>query len=209
MSCDIVLVGVGGQGLLTIGNLLLRSAFAADLPASFCPTKGMAQRGGFVKVEIRLGQEGVGARIGECGADIVVGMERSEALKGLHYAKPEGTFVLFDHVWEPTGVMLGDDPYPTLDEVAEAIRASVERLTVLDPADLPTVDDRQVRPNVYVLGAMLGVSSLRELLGTGAVERVLSDRWPKAARSNREAFRSGLAAGSPPDGGLLAGRSDE
>ena len=191
MSCDIVLVGVGGQGVLTIGDLLLRAAFAADLQASFCPTKGMAQRGGFVKVEIRLGQEGVCARISDEAADLVVAMERSEAIQGLRYVSLEGTFILFDHVWEPTGVMLGDDPYPPLEEVAEAIREAVERLIVLDPADLPTLDERRVQPNVYVLGAMLDVPRLASLLDAETVEQVLVDRWPTAAEGNLVALRAG------------------
>jgi len=192
MTCDIVLVGVGGQGVLTIGELLLHAAFDAGVPASLIPTKGMAQRGGFVKVELRLGREGVGPRIGERSADLVVGTERSEALRGIRCAKPAGTFILFDHVWAPTGVMLGSDAYPTLAQVAEVIRAATGRLVVLRPADLPTVDGRTVRPNVYVLGAMIGTAPLGELLDPSAVERVLKDRWPMAARSNREAFRSGL-----------------
>ncbi len=192
MTCDIVLVGVGGQGVLTIGELLLHAAFDTGVPASLTPTKGMAQRGGFVKVELRLGREGVGPRIGERSADLVVGTERSEALKGIRYAKPDGTFILFDHVWEPTGVMLGSDPYPAFEPVADAIRAATGRLIVLLPADLPTVDGRPVPSNVYVLGAMIGTASLGELLDSSAVERVLQDRWPKAARSNREAFRAGL-----------------
>ncbi len=192
MTCDIVLVGVGGQGVLTIGELLLRAAFDADVPASFTPTKGMAQRGGAVKVELRIGQQGVGPRIGERSANLVVGTERSEALKGIRYAKPDGTFILFDRVWEPTGVMLGSDAYPSLAQVTEAIRAATGRLVVLRPADLPTVDGRPVPSNVYVLGAIVGASPLAESLGPESVERVLADRWPRAARSNHEAFRAGL-----------------
>lgn len=195
MSCDMLLVGVGGQGVLTIGDLLLRAAFAADVPATFCPTKGMAQRGGFVKVEIRLGRENVGPRIGEHAADVVVAMERSEALKGLRYVKPDGTFLLYDHVWEPTGVMLGTDPYPTLEQVSERIGSAVRELIVLDPSALPNVDGRQVQPNVYVLGAMLGVPRLGELLETSTVERTLANRWPKSKDSNLAAFGAGLKAG--------------
>ena len=192
MTCDIVLVGVGGQGVLTIGELLLHAAFEAGAPASLIPTKGMAQRGGFVKVELRLGREGVGLRIGERSADLVVGTERSEALKGIRYAKPDGTFVLFDHVWEPTGVMLGSDAYPSLAQVTEVIRAATGRLVVLRPADLPAVGGRPAPSNVYVLGAILGASSLRESLGPETVERVLSDRWPTASKANVAAFRAGL-----------------
>jgi indolepyruvate ferredoxin oxidoreductase beta subunit len=205
VSCDIVLVGVGGQGILTIGDLLLRAAFAADVPASFCPSKGMAQRGGFVKVEIRLGRANVGPRIGERKADLVVAMERSEALKGLHYVKPEGTFVLYDHVWEPAGAQLGIDEYPSLEQVIDPIRATAARTVVLTPADLPSVDGRQVHPNVFVLGAMLGVAQLADVLEPGAVEQIVADRWPNASESNLKAFRFGLSSCSPPEGELQVG----
>ena len=193
MICDIVLTGVGGQGVLTIGELLLHAASDAGVPASLVPTKGMAQRGGFVKIELRLGREDVGPRIGEQSAGLVVGMERSEALKGVPFVKPEGTFILFDHVWEPTGVMLGSDAYPSLAEVTETIRAATERLIVLRPTDLPTVDGRSVPSNVYVLGAIVGASPpLSGLLEVSGVEKVLAEHWPKARDVNVAAFRAGL-----------------
>ena len=50
---DIYLVGVGGQGVLTIGEIITETAFRAGLPVNFYPTKGMAQRGGFVKAQLR------------------------------------------------------------------------------------------------------------------------------------------------------------
>ena len=96
--CDIVLVGVGGQGILTIGELLLHAALDAGIPASFAPTKGMAQRGGFVKAELRLGADGVGPRVRDGGADLVVALERSEALRGVRFVKSGGSFVLYDDV---------------------------------------------------------------------------------------------------------------
>ncbi len=55
---DIYLVGVGGQGVLTIGEIITETAFRAGLPVSFYPTKGMAQRGGFVKAQCRIGRRG-------------------------------------------------------------------------------------------------------------------------------------------------------
>jgi len=193
-TCDLVLVGVGGQGVLTIGDLLLRAAFAADLPASFCPTKGMAQRGGFVKAELRLGAEGVGPRIGEGGADVVIAMERSEALRAIGYLRPGGMFLLYDHVWEPTGVQLGVDTYPTLDEVTAEIEAEGAVCMVISPADLPEMDGTRISPNVFLLGAALGGTQLRDLLDASSVEEVVASRWPKASKINRHAFRAGLDA---------------
>jgi indolepyruvate ferredoxin oxidoreductase beta subunit len=191
-TCDLLLVGVGGQGVLTIGDLLVRAAFAADVPASFCPTKGMAQRGGFVKVEIRLGAEGVGPRIGEGCADVVVAMERSEALRAIPFIKSDGNFLLYDHVWEPAGVQLGIDDYPSLEEVAGAIEEAGAHLTILQPANLPVINRKPAAANILLLGALLGVPRMAELLDTGTVESVISVRWPRSAEANLQAFRSGL-----------------
>ena len=195
MACDIVLVGVGGQGVLTIGDLLVRAAFAADIPASFCPTKGMAQRGGFVKAELRLGAEGGGPRIDEASADLVVAMERSEALRAIYYIKPSGHFLLYDHVWEPTGVQLGVDDYPSLEDVSSEIEAFGAALTVLEPADLPKIDDRKASPNVFLLGAAVANPRVADLVGPEVLEQVLAARWPKQAELNLAAFRAGMTAG--------------
>ncbi len=191
MSCDIVLVGVGGQGVLTIADLLILSAFEAGIPATYSPTKGMAQRGGFVKAEVRLGRDDVGPRIGEGEADLVVSTERSEALNGLAFVKPSGTFLLYDEVWAPTGVILGADAYPDRDGVIEAIRSVCEALMLLDPSEIPSVDGRAVRPNIFVLGAMVGRTSLGELLPVESVEKTIAARWPKVSEANLAAFRAG------------------
>ena len=193
MNCDVVLVGVGGQGVLTIADLLLRGAFEAGIPATYCPTKGMAQRGGFVKAEVRLGWDGVGPRIGEGQADLVVAMERSEALKGLRFLKPSGIFLLYDHVWTPTGVLLGADPYPERGQVIDWIKAASGEVIVLDPEELPSVDGRSARANIFILGAMVGRTELGKILTQETVKTTIEARWPKTAESNLAAFRFGLA----------------
>ncbi|MEN6369700.1 MAG: 2-oxoacid:acceptor oxidoreductase family protein [Thermotogota bacterium] len=192
--CDVVLIGVGGQGVLTIGEILLDAAAAGGVEAMFSPTKGMAQRGGFVKAELRLGAGDAGPRIRVGGADAVVAMERSEALKGLAFAKPGGAFVLYDSVWEPTGVMLGVDEYPTRERVLEAIAATGARPILLDPALCPTVGGKPASPNVFTLGALVAATVLSELIGADAVEKTIAARWPRAADANLVAFRSGEKA---------------
>ena len=191
-TCDIVLIGVGGQGVVTLGDLIARASLAAGVPVSYVPTKGMAQRGGFVKVEIRLGRENAGARVPEQGANLVVSMERSEALKGIQFIHPDGRFILYDHVWEPTGVMLGKDDYPDRASVLAALSQSTRDVLVLDPGERPLFDDRPVTANVFALGAMFGTRILRESLDPRVVESVLLQRWPKSADANGCAFRAGL-----------------
>ena len=196
--CDILLVGVGGQGVMTLGDLLVRAAFAAEFPASFCPTKGMAQRGGFVKVEVRLGVAGAGPRIGKRNADVIVSMERSEALKGLPYASADAQFVLYDHVWEPTGVQLGQDTYPSIEDVTRAIETATEHLTVIAPSDVPSLDGKHVAANIVVLGTLVAQPRVAALLDVAHVRSVLETRWPKAKDANITAFEQGLELAEAP-----------
>ena len=192
MNYDIYLVGVGGQGVLTIGDLVAEAATHQGLPVNFYPTKGMAQRGGFVKAQVRLGRETVGPHIPEKGADLVIAMELSEALKAVRFVKPGKDFVLFAHVWQPSAVMLGQAPYPSLDEVREQIQKAGARLHTLDAQDLPQYEGRPVPANVYILGATLGRTPLGQLLDIGAVAQLIQHRWKRGATRNALAFQMGL-----------------
>ena len=190
-ACDIVLVGVGGQGILTIGELLLHAALDAGVPATFAPTKGMAQRGGFVKAELRLGADGVGPRVCDRGADLVVAMERSEALRGVRFVKPGGSFVLYDDVLAPTGVMLGAAGYPERDAVVRAIEAAGAHAMVLLPAEMPAIGGRRAPANVVVLGAACAVPALAAVLDVARIEQAVAARWPRASVTNIAALRFG------------------
>jgi len=192
MSYDIYLVGVGGQGILTLADLIVRAAVRKEHPVSFFPTKGMAQRGGFVKAELRLGQGGVGPHIRENGAHLVIAMERSEALKGVRYARPGGDFLLYGHVWEPTAVMLGEAAYPSLESVLETVRDSNARLVYLDSRELPKIDGGYVAANIFVLGAAFGNTGLGEVLDADKMTEVVQARWPRGAKRNVAAFDAGL-----------------
>ena len=209
-TCDIVLIGVGGQGVVTLGDLIARAALAADVPTSYVPSKGMAQRGGFVKVEIRLGHtQQVGPRVPEAGAYIVVSMERSEALKGVRFVHPNGRFILYDYVWAPTGVLLGEDDYPSLEAVASRIKDSGGSLSILDPAKRPSFAGKPVAANIIVLGALFAHPSVNKLIGTSSMESALADQWPKAAEANLSAFRFGLAAGNSQERDLQNGEQND
>lgn len=195
MGYDIFLVGVGGQGVLTVAELIAEAAVLHGLPVHLYPYKGMAQRGGFVKAQVRLGRERAGPNIPQQGADLVIGMEVSEALKGIRFLKPGGDFLLYGHVWPPTAVMLGKADYPPLADVLEAAQQAGARVVYLDPAQRPLYGDEPVPANVYVLGAAVGQTRLGEVMGAGVVLQAVEARWPKGVERNRFAFRAGLGGG--------------
>ena len=196
ITYDIYLVGVGGQGVLSIGELIAETAFRKGIPVSFYPTKGMAQRGGFVKAQLRLGRTTIGPAIPERGADMVIATEVSEALKAVRYIKPSGDFVLFGHVWAPTAVMLGKAPYPTLDEVLGAARDAVSaggRVHYIPPDSLPRYEDAPVPDNIFTLAIALKQTCLGDLLPAADVKQAVRTRWKRGVERNLFAFQAGLS----------------
>lgn len=192
---DIYIVGLGGQGVLTIGEIISDAAFKKGIPINFYPTKGMAQRGGFVQAQLRLGCGGVGPSMPLKGADLVISMERSESLKAVRYVKSGADFLLYNSVWAPTAVMLGKAPYPALEEVWGEIEKAGGKVSCLDSKTVPEYNGKPVRENIYVLGAALGQTALKNVFEVDDIVSTIAERWPKGAEANLFAFRSGLAAG--------------
>lgn len=188
---DVFLIGVGGQGLLTIGELLADAAMALGIPVSFYPYKGMAQRGGLVKAQLRLGRATVGPNIPPLGADLVIAMEVSEALRAMRMLRPGGEFLLFGDRWLPTAVMLGKAPYPEPETVLERIKTAGGRPIYVPPEALPTDEQGPLPANLFVLGLAVGQTSLRDMFPVAAVEEAILRRWPRSPQRNLAAFRAG------------------
>jgi indolepyruvate ferredoxin oxidoreductase, beta subunit len=193
---DVLLTGVGGQGVLTIADLLATAAMRMGIPVNFYPSKGMAQRGGFVKAQVRLGREDAGPNIPERGADLVIALELSESLRAVRYVRPGGDFVLYADVWAPTAVMLGRAVYPTVEQVRAQVGAAGARLIYSDPSQLPKYEGAPAPDNVYVLALALGQTRLREVLSPDCVLEVIRNRWKRGATRNMFAFQAGLSVGS-------------
>jgi indolepyruvate ferredoxin oxidoreductase beta subunit len=189
---DIYLVGVGGQGVLTIGEVIAAAAFQGGRAVNFYPTKGMAQRGGFVKAQLRIGRESMGPSIPERGADLVISTEVSETLKAIRFIKPGGEVVLFAHVWKPAAVMVGKAPYPALEAVAEQVEVAQASLTVIGPETLPSFEGAPVPDNIYTLGVAVANTRLGEVLDVADVEAFVHGRWKKGVERNSFALSAGL-----------------
>lgn len=192
MNLNIYMVGVGGQGILTIGEILSSAAMEKDMPVFFYPSKGMAQRGGFVKAQLQIGKKNVGPNIIEKGADIVFAMEVSEALKAVRFVKPGGTFVLLANFWEPTDVILGKANYPELDKVVAEIQKSGANLVLISEKDLPEFEGKKAADNIFMLGAAMKHSVLSQLFDSADIDRIVQNRWKRASAANHFAFQSGL-----------------
>ena len=117
----IYMTGVGGQGTLTATTLLARVAVAQGVDVVAGEIHGMAQRGGVVESTILLGGW-KSPKLGFGEADIVLGFEPLETLRGLRYLKAGGVvFGSSDSIPTP-GVSAGREAAPKLDDVQQAVR---------------------------------------------------------------------------------------
>lgn len=104
---NIYLTGVGGQGIGLLSEIMLRAADHAGFPVKGVDTHGLAQRGGIVVSQIRIGSDVHSPLIRQGEADLVVSLERHEAFRGITtFLKNGGAAIYYDTVWQPLPVRL-------------------------------------------------------------------------------------------------------
>jgi len=104
---NIYMIGVGGQGIGMLSEILMRASDHAGHQTIGVDTHGLAQRGGVVTSHLRLGEGVYTPLISQGEADLVVGLERHEALRGINgYLKHGGTLIYYNTVWQPLEVRL-------------------------------------------------------------------------------------------------------
>lgn len=104
---NIYITGVGGQGIGLLSEVLLRAADHAGLQVKGVDTHGLAQRGGIVVSHLRIGDQVHSPLIREGQADLVVALERHEALRALNtFLKDGGVLIYSNTVWQPLEVRL-------------------------------------------------------------------------------------------------------
>jgi len=185
---DLVLAGVGGQGVLSIAAILAEAARREGLAVLQGEIHGMSQRGGAVQATLRLADAPVaGSLVAHGGAEMVLGVEPVEALRCLHYLSPEGRLVT------------AADPhpnipdYPPLEAVLAAVRA-VPGAVLVGAADLARRAGSGRAANVVMVGA----ASAFLPLPAATVEACLVDgfaaKGERVVEANRRAFALGRAA---------------
>lgn len=150
-SFNIHITGVGGQGIGLLSQAILRGIDHAGITAIAVDTHGLAQRGGIVVSQIRYGDTIHSPLIPKNSADLVLGMEIHEAIRGISLAlKKGGTLVFLDVSWQPLPVRLNQVSEITAEDVAKACK--IAGATAIR-ADMKTMGDARMQ-NMALLGAV-------------------------------------------------------
>ena len=122
-SFNIYMAGVGGQGIGLLSETLLRAADHAGLKVKAVDTHGLAQRGGIVISHLRLGENVFSPLIFQNQADLVVALERHEALRAMNSAlRDKGTLIYYDTAWQPLEVRINAADPVTREMIRRACR---------------------------------------------------------------------------------------
>jgi indolepyruvate ferredoxin oxidoreductase beta subunit len=109
---DIVICGVGGQGIILASNVLCHTAFLEGYDVKKSEVHGMAQRGGSVITHVRIGDKVYSPLIEQGNSDILLAFEKLEAMRYIHYLKKNGTAIVNDRKIPPMSVLTGAALYP-------------------------------------------------------------------------------------------------
>jgi len=186
-ATNILLTGVGGQGVLAASETLALAALAEGLEVKQSEVHGVAQRGGSVVSHVRFGSR-VHSPLIRCGeVDLLYAGEQLEALRHAHYLKSGGTVLMSDQTIKPVRFPgEAEKNYPQ--GVAEFLRGKGYEVIVV-PALQAAVDLGDKRcASIVLLGALGGLVDLRPESWSAGIDR----RFPPALRDlNRRAFAEG------------------
>lgn len=187
MKKDIILCGVGGQGILSIATIIGEAATKAGVNLKQAEVHGMSQRGGDVQSNLRLSTEPIYSDlIPEGEADLIISMEPMEALRYMPYLAPKGTIVISSKPF----VNIPD--YPDLD----AINAELDSVPSVEKLDIETVAKDAGNPrgaNMVLLGmaaAYLDIITPDQL--RQAIETIFARKGDDIVAANIKAFDQGL-----------------
>ncbi|MDH4323192.1 MAG: indolepyruvate oxidoreductase subunit beta [Betaproteobacteria bacterium] len=112
MSTEILVVGIGGQGVMTAAEAIARAALEAGFEASKTEVAGMSQRGGVVCSQVRIGEHVEASEIRPGTAHLLIAFEAAEGLRWSHFLAPEGWALVDSWRAVPPIVSSGVHKYP-------------------------------------------------------------------------------------------------
>ncbi|MCL2231052.1 MAG: indolepyruvate oxidoreductase subunit beta [Treponema sp.] len=188
MKYDVILAGVGGQGVLSVASIIAHAAMNDGLEVRQSEVHGMAQRGGQVLSHMRIADGKIaGDLVPKGGADMIIAMEPLEGLRYIPYLKPDGILVTSS---EPFSNMHN---YPDINGIHSSIK-KLPKWRLIETAALAKEAGLSKAANTVMIGAASCFLPIKEK----SIEKIITDTFAKkdssVVQANTKAFKLGQAA---------------
>ncbi len=186
MKTDIILAGVGGQGILSIASILGEAALRENLFLKQAETHGMSQRGGEVVSHVRISDQEISSDLIPSGsAEIILSVEPMEALRYLPFLSKTGYLVTNTTPFENIG------NYPDVEKILEEIKKQPLFIAIDADAIAKEIGNRRAS-NMVMLGAAMPFIQIAPEKIEAGIERVFKKKGEDIVNINRKAFRAGM-----------------
>lgn len=185
----IYLTGVGGQGIIRISTIIGEAAMKKGLRAVMSELHGMAERGGIVTTEVKIGSAS-SALIQKGNADLLLALEPVEALRSLEKVGPNATAIVNSAPIIPFTVSLGISSYPEVSQIITELQGKIKNLFIIDALNLARKAGDRITLNIVMLGAAAAIPGFpvgKELLLASMKETLPAS----TIEVNSDAFKNG------------------
>lgn len=191
MICNMILCGVGGQGVLSLAAIIAKASLSAHLNVRQSEVHGMSQRGGEVSSHLRIGDEEiVGDLVPSGTADLIISMEPMESLRYLNYLKPDGIVIT---AAEPVKNISN---YPDVNAVYAKI-AEIPGSICLEAESLAEAAGSRRASNMVLIGAASSFLPLETDGLQNAIRETFASKGESIVETNLKAFDAGRRFQNP------------
>ncbi|RDE16603.1 MAG: indolepyruvate ferredoxin oxidoreductase subunit beta [Candidatus Thorarchaeota archaeon] len=191
-TVNMVLTGVGGQGVLTLADMMARAAMFDGHNVRVGEIHGMAQRGGHVTCTVRIGPCATGPIVDPGTAQLILGFEPIETLREIQFVVPEGLVILNSHIQMPVAVSMGQIDYPKHELVLALIRKFTSKVLEFDALDVAKTAGGAGSLNMVLFGAAIA-SEITPISRSTALRSIHESFPGKFEEVNARAFTIGYS----------------
>jgi len=188
MKYDVILAGVGGQGVLSVATIIAHAALSDGYEVRQSEVHGMAQRGGQVISHMRISDKKIASDLVPRGsANMIIAMEAMEGLRYISYLKPDGILVSAAESY------VNIDNYPDINKIHSSIKR-LPKWRIIKTAELAKEAGLAKAANTVMIGAASGFLPVK----SQTLEKIITETFAKkdanAVQANAKAFKLGQAA---------------
>ncbi len=161
---NIVLAGVGGQGLVLLSNIIGSGCSKAQMRAITGELHGLSQRSGTISIHLRIGEEVHSPLIPYGAGDLIIGLEAMEALRYIEYLKGDGVILMNTRVINPpvetaTLSKKKETGFIKLEDIIEKLKEVTDNIALIDALRLAKEAGSPLTENVVFLGALSAIKA--------------------------------------------------